>query len=181
MKTILTLIFVSACLLFCNSCQEDVLPMDEAVKNPVVIDFYANFTSSSKYSEEYENPLKSGKWIDNTQSGEGIATYLGKFTFSMSCLFCCNGEDCGKYDSGRACFTSETGDKLYICFSGKASIFDPSDPSGYAGKIEDNFSVSGGTGLFANATGVGTLKSCFTCQLAKIDHVMIAKINTYPE
>ena len=178
MKTKNSMFITLACLLIFSSCSDSVRFFPEDKDNTANLDFYTRFTSSGTSVEADQSGLKSGTWIYTQQNGSGTATYLGNFTFTMNCLFCCSGSECGKFENGCGCFISrDTGDKLYISFTGKAKMLESNDESGYAGILEDPFQVTGGTGLFKNATGQGVLKSCFTCQLARIDHQMSVSIH----
>ncbi len=183
MKTFFCLFLAAVSFLALNSCQKktDDLLNFPAENEGVKLDFYANFSTSAISSEIIENPLKSGKWVNNIQSGSGIATYMGNFNFSMCCNFCCEGSDCGTYENGQGCFVSEKGDKLYISFSGKAKVYNTPDAHGYAGIMEDEFTVTGGTGSFLNATGQGNFKSFFAPNLTWIDHKITAVLHVFPD
>lgn len=179
MKTISSFIFSIICLFSLYSCQEESFTdhsLDNYFRNePARLEFTSVFSTSATSSEDYTEGSGSSLWLNNVQSGTGNAPCLGAFTFCMNCLFCCEGENCGRYESN-GCFTSESGDKIFIAFSGKATVYNATDHSGYAGRFEDDFKVTGGTGSFENAAGEGVFKSCFTCKLARIDHVITARI-----
>lgn len=173
MKTILSLFF----LLFCFSCNEDFQPSPIApMRESKEFSFYARFSSTSELSQELKSNTTDAKWISNEQTGNGVATYFGNFSFMMCCNFCYSGSDSGKYANGIGCFTAEDGHKLYVAFSGKAEVFLFDNSSVYAGVMKDPFYITGGTGRFLNATGEGFLESYFMADLARIDHEWSGKI-----
>jgi hypothetical protein len=101
----------------------------------------------------------------NTQDGMGRATHLGRF--SVRITFCVDATDLlddgqlteGEslpYDGGVGVFTAANGDELHITVAGAVL---PSDHPEFDFEFNDPYTITGGTGRFAGATGSGTTNS----------------------
>ena len=85
-----------------------------------------------------------------TREGTGTATYLGRYTehitMDINLLFMSS--------TGAATFTAANGDTLSASLDGQATQTGPTTLS-----IVENYTITGGTGRFADATGSFTLRS----------------------
>ena len=85
-----------------------------------------------------------------TREGTGTATYLGRYTehitMDINLLFMSS--------TGAATFTAANGDTLTTTVVGQATRTSPTTLS-----IVENYTITGGTGRFADATGNFTLHS----------------------
>jgi len=85
-----------------------------------------------------------------TRDGTGTATYLGRYTEHVTLVI--NLPTLSS--TGAATFTAANGDDLLATVAGQATRTSPTTLS-----IVEVFTISGGTGRFADATGTFTLKS----------------------
>jgi len=86
----------------------------------------------------------------STRKGTGTATYLGRYTehitLDIKLLFMSS--------TGAATFTAANGDTLTATVAGQATRTSPTTLS-----IVEVYTITGGAGRFADATGAFTLKS----------------------
>jgi hypothetical protein len=101
----------------------------------------------------------------NTQVGMGEATHLGRFSIRIT--FCLDATDLlddgqltegesAPYDGGVGVLTAANGDELHITVAGAVV---PSDHPDFDFEFDDPYTITGGTGRFAGATGSGTTNS----------------------
>lgn len=118
----------------------------------------------------------------NTQSGEGEATHLGRFSIVIT--FCVDVTDvlddgtltAGEslpYDNGFGTLTAANGDMLHLEISGAVL---PSDHPDYDFEFQDPFHFTGGTGRFAGATGEGLTASFVDQSDDRTDHEWIGTL-----
>ena len=85
-----------------------------------------------------------------TREGTGTATYLGRYTEHITMVI-----DIPTLSAtGAATFTAANGDTLTAAIAGQATRTSPTTLS-----IVENYTITGGTGRFADATGAFTLHS----------------------
>ena len=85
-----------------------------------------------------------------TREGTGNATYLGNFTQQVTAVI----DVRTRHAIGFATFTAANGDTLTANDDGQATVTGPGTLS-----IVENYTITGGTGRFADATGSFTLHS----------------------
>ena len=85
-----------------------------------------------------------------TREGTGTATYLGRYTEHITMVI--NLPTLSS--TGAATFTAANGDTLSATVAGQATRTSPTTLS-----IVENYTITGGTGRFADATGAFTLHS----------------------
>ena len=85
-----------------------------------------------------------------TREGTGVATYLGKYTEQVTMRI----DVRVLHGTGSATFTAANGDTLSASVDGQATVTGPGTLS-----IVENYTITGGTGRFADATGRFTLNS----------------------
>ena len=100
------------------------------------------------------NAVETGTTVFPTRfldrEGTGTATYLGRYTEQVTMMI-----DIPTLSStGAATFTAANGDALTATVAGQATRTSPTTLS-----IVENYTVTGGTGRFADATGNFTLRS----------------------
>jgi hypothetical protein len=88
-----------------------------------------------------------------TRDGGGTATYLGKYTEHITMQI----NIPTRHGIGAATFTAANGDTLTASVDGQAT---PTSPGVLS--IVEVYSITGGTGRFASATGTFTLESTLT-------------------
>ena len=92
----------------------------------------------------------------NTESGTGVALHLGRVSWTASEVgnFCIDPADPGLGTvSGEIVFTAANGDRLTA--NGQSTV--QADFAGGTLTITGTFTITGGTGRFAGATGGGTI------------------------
>ena len=96
---------------------------------------------------------------------DAIATF--RFTGTVTHLGCidgvathCSDQDTGQYGDGQATLTAANGDMLFATYTGGSS-----DVAGFpVVGFMDTFTITGGTGRFANASGGGTESGTFNVE-----------------
>jgi hypothetical protein len=88
------------------------------------------------------------------REGGGTATYLGKYTSHLTAEI----NLMTSHATGAATFTAANGDTLTTTVDGQAS---PTPTPGVVSVVED-YTITGGTGRFADATGTFTLEIIVT-------------------
>jgi|GEM_PF-1536737 len=96
----------------------------------------------------------------NVQKGEGRARHLGDFTTEIT--FCVKPPAPGDaeidYKDGKGTFLLPDGHELYIEIPvGVVKLIPP--PAQYQAKFQDRFIITGGTGPYENARGIGITNS----------------------
>jgi|GEM_PF-1044956 len=92
--------------------------------------------------------------------GVGNASHLGKIAFvATDCVIPNNGMFA--FNNGQLTVTVANGDQLFISYSGTFGALQFGSPSEWPSlnidPVQSTFTVTGGTGKFANATGAGSL------------------------
>ena len=104
-------------------------------------------------SREPSARLKTGQTVfpirTVTREGTGTATYLGKYTEHVTEQI----NVLQLHGTGSATFTAANGDTLSASVDGQATRTGPTTLS-----IVENYTITGGTGRFADATGSLTLE-----------------------
>jgi hypothetical protein len=85
-----------------------------------------------------------------TREGTGTATYLGRYTERLTATI----DVRILHGMGSGTFTAANGDTLFVTSDGQATLTGPGMLS-----IVENYTITGGTGRFADATGSFTLHS----------------------
>ena len=89
-----------------------------------------------------------------TREGGGTATYLGKYTEQVTAQI----NVLTRHGTGAATFTAANGDTLTATVEGQATL--TTTPGVLS--IVEVYTITGGTGRFADATGTFTLESTVT-------------------
>lgn len=96
--------------------------------------------------------------LQTQSAGSGLVSHLGRV--SMTARHC---TPPGADISGRMILTAANGDELYLDYSGTCDVYSPDWVPGTTQITCDNpFTVAGGTGRFADATGSGHLGASVT-------------------
>jgi hypothetical protein len=126
--------------------------------------FEANFYTVLKGFVE-DSSCAAPKNFLNTQEGEGSATLIGPFTTSMT--FCVDPTTL-EYDNVKGSFVGNNGDSIE--FNGFGQVL-PSEKEGYDLEFHDTFTITGGTGRFAGASGELVSDSFVKQETQRTDHV----------
>lgn len=146
-------LFLIALLLF--SCEkeaiiEEVITPEVAIENATTlrkarpVPFKARMTSF--ISGFQLNPAKCGNLPNVLQSGSGLCSHMGNVSLSISS---CPDNATGIVYDGEFTLVGANGDELYLLIP--LTTTDPQDPFQGSGA----YTVTGGTGRFANASGEG--------------------------
>lgn len=189
MKTLKQLMGISCLLLILWSCEKIAIPLEREAPEDQAIQFDAEVEKSLKRwvpegfllrnskklkarfftNQDLNDPrlgVGSGDCEDpsypffNVQKGEGRANVLGNFTTEIT--FCVKppapGEFTIDYKDGHGTFYTEDGYELYIEIPvGVVKLIPP--PSKFQAQFQDRFIITGGTGPYQNARGVGITNS----------------------
>ncbi len=101
----------------------------------------------------------------NVQIGSGSETTVGNFEVRMS--FCVD-VTTFEYAEALGVLTATNGDELYLDASGQVV---PTTKEGYDLEFKDPFTIIGGTGKFAGATGNGMTESYVNMTTNRTDHI----------
>ncbi len=152
---------IIAISLGCSSEEEDPKPVTES--------FEATFMTTLVSFEENSGCTAPMNFL-NTQQGDGTATQIGDFTTQIT--FCVN-PSTFQYENAQGSFVAKNGDELFI--SGGGQVL-PSDEPGYDLEFKDPFTITGGTGQFAGASGSGMTASYVNMTTGQTDHVWTGTI-----
>lgn len=189
MKTLKQLMGISCLLLILWSCEKIAVPLERERPENQEVQFDAEvekslrrwvpdrflygksrkFKASFFTAQDLSDPrlgVGSGDCEDpsypffNVQKGEGRASLLGNFTTEIT--FCVKppapGEFQIDYKDGHGTFYTEDGHELHIEIPvGVVKLIPP--PSEFQAKFQDRFIITGGTGPYENARGVGITNS----------------------
>lgn len=122
----------------------------------------------------------------NIQEGNGLGTYLGKFTYSAT--FCIDatdllddgvltGDESVPYftnENTTSVMVAENGDKLFIGATRGAVL--PATTPGFDFEFHNPFIITGGTGRFEGAKGKGISSGLVTQSPERTEHIWTGKI-----
>jgi len=121
-------------------------PSGSTAGPPQQVPFHAVFVVTTSAAA---NPAPCSQ-IRIDVAGSGIATHLGRFTTVQH--HCTTAGDPLAFTDGEYRFTAANGDQIYGTYAGR---FVPIDAAGNVA-VDGRFTIGGGTGRFAGATGGGS-------------------------
>lgn len=151
------------------------------------IPFAAKFFSEGgvQPGEESEEICGQPPIFLNVQQGDGVGTYLGKFTYSAT--FCVDatdlldgtleGDDSVPYfdnEKTTSYMMAENGDKLFL--GATKGVVLPATTPGFDFEFHDPFTITGGTGRFKGARGKGISSGLVTQSPERTEHIWTGKI-----
>ena len=151
---------------------------------PFVIKFFSE--GGVQPGEESEKKCGEPPLFLNVQQGNGLGTYLGKFTYSAT--FCVNatdllddgvltGDESLPYftnENTTSVIVAENGDKLFIGVTRGAVL--PATTPGFDFEFHDPFIITGGTGKFEGAKGKGISSGLVTQNPERTEHIWTGNI-----
>jgi len=169
MKNTMNFILVSLIVgVITFGCKKDECPVPESEYE--TMDFNADFYTDLFSLAEDSINCSSPRTFLNVQVGSGFETTVSNFNVRIT--FCVD-VTTFEYDEVSGIMTAENGDKLYLDGGGQVV---PTTKEGYDLEFKDPFTIIGGTGKFAGATGGGMTESYVNMTTGRTDHLWTGTI-----